>query len=256
MSSHSDASRTYRILVFRENAIGSAATAQPYIDKLVAMMAKANQWSAAEGKYVTRRPRAQRYIEEKKPEFGILSLGPFLAMRTKHGLEVVGTAEVARAGGRQYHLISKTAADLSGCRGQKVASNHAGDKRFIEKVVAGGSFTLADFDLMKTRRPVQTIKKVIRGDAVCALIDDAQLAELPHISGTAGIRSVWKSAKLPPIAVVAFSGSSAPERAKFKAALGSLCTGPGKSYCDKVGIQALKPADQSTYSAVITAYDK
>ncbi len=200
--------------------------------------------------------RAKQYIEEKKPEFGILSLGPFLAMRTKHGLEVVGIAEVARAGGRQYHLISKTATSLGGCKGKRVASNHADDQRFIEKVVAAGSFTFADFDLMKTRRPVQTIKKVIRGDAVCALIDDAQMAEIPHIAGSAGIQSVWKSAWLPPMAVVAFSSSSASERAKFKSTLGTLCTGPGKSYCDKVGIQALKPADRSTYDAAITAYDK
>jgi hypothetical protein len=255
-SGHSNAGRTYRVLVFMENGIGSAATAQPYVDKLMGMVAKANQWSAADGKYVTRRPRAKRYIEEKKPEFGILSLGAFLAMRSPQGLEVLGVAQVARAGGRQYHLISKTAAGVSGCTGKKVASNHAADKRFIDKVVAGGSFTLADFDLMKTRRPVQTIKKVIRGDAVCALVDDAQMAELPHISGSAGIKSVWKSAELPPMAVVAFSSSTAPERAKFKSTLGSVCTGPGKSYCDKVGIQTLKPADPSTYSSVIAAYDK
>ena len=123
-------------------------------------------------------------------------------------------------------------------------------------MVAGGSFTLADFDLMKTRRPVQTIKKVIRGSAVCALVDDAQLAEIPHIDGSAGIKSVWQSAKLPPMVVVAFSSSSASERAKFKSTLGAICTGSGKSTCDKVGIQALKPADRSVYDTVIAAYDK
>ena len=126
-SSHSDAGRTYRILVFKENGIGSASSAQPYVDKLVALAAKANQWSAGEGKYVTRRSRAKDYIDDKKPEFGILSLGPFLAFRSPHSLEVVGVAEVARAGGRQYHLVSKSASSLAGCKGKKVASNHADD---------------------------------------------------------------------------------------------------------------------------------
>ncbi len=255
-SSHSEAGRTYRLLVLKENGIGSASSAQPYVDKLVALAAKANQWSDAEGKYITRRNRATKYIDQKKPEFGILSLGPYLAFRASQGLEVVGVAEVARAGGRQYHLISRSATSLADCKGKKVASNHAGDPRFIDKVVAGGSFSLADFDLMKTRRPVQTIKKVIRGDAVCALVDDAQMAEIPHIDGSSGLKSVWKSAQLPPMVVVAFSSSSTSERAKFKSTLGAICTGSGKSTCDKVGIQALKPGDRSTYDTVIAAYDK
>ena len=38
-----------------------------------------------------------------------------------------------------------------------------------------GDFTLDSFNLVPTRRPVQTIKKVARGEAVCALIDDGCL---------------------------------------------------------------------------------
>jgi hypothetical protein len=135
-----------------------------------------------------------------------------------------------------------------------VATNHADDPKFIDRVVAKGAFKLSDFKLEKTSRPVQTLKKVIRGDAACALIDDAQLAELSHIDGGSGVKKVWSSASLPPMAVVAFSSAGDADRAKFKASLGSLCAGAGKTHCDKVGIKALKPADDSAYASVVADY--
>lgn len=254
VAADSHAGDTVHILVLMENGIGSAAQAQPYVDELVGIAKDKNGWSAAEGKYVTRRASGADYVDSKKADYGILSLGAFLSWRTPRGLEVLGVADVARAGGRQYHLISKSASGLGGCKGKKLATDHADDPRFIDKVVSGGSFTLADFTLIATKRPVQTIKKVSKGDAACALIDDAQLSELSHIDGTAGIKSVWKSAELPPMAVVAFSGTSAAERAKFKASLGSLCAGQGKTTCDKVGIRSFKAASASEFSSVITQY--
>lgn len=255
-SGDGQAEKTMRLLVLKEHGIGSAAQAQPHVDKLVAVAAKANGWTSAKGTFLTRRNTAKKYIKSHTPEFGILSLPAYLDFRGPHGLTVVGVAEVKNGGGRQYHLISKDASDLAGCKGAKLATNHADDQRFIDKVVSGGDFTLADFKLEKTRRPVQTIKKVVKGDATCALVDDAQFAELAHIEGTDGIKSVWKSSLLPPMAIVAFSGATEPERAKFKASLSSLCTGDGKSSCEKVGLIALKPADDSTYGAATKAYGK
>ncbi len=254
VASDAHAADTVHILVLMENGIGTAAQAQPYVDELVGIAKDKNGWSAAEGKYVTRRSAGADYVDSKKADYGILSLSAFLAWRKPRGLEVIGVADVARAGGRQYHLISKTASTLGGCKGKRLATNHADDPRFIDKVVAGGAFTLADFKLVETKRPVQTIKKVSKGDAECALIDDAQLNELPHVDGAAGIKSVWKSAELPPMAVVAFSGTSAADRAKFKTSLGSLCAGQGKTTCDKVGIRSFKAASESDFGDVIKQY--
>ena len=256
VSHDTNAGKTVRILVLKEHGIGSAAQAQPHVDKLVEVAAKANGWSDAKGTFLTRRKTAKKYIKSYTPEFGIMSLPAYLAFRKPFKLKVVGVAEVKNGGGRQYHLISKTASDLSGCKGAKLATNHAGDKRFIDKVVAGGDFKLKDFKLKKTRRPVQTIKYIVKGKATCALIDDAQYAELEHIDGTDGIKSVWKSATLPPMAIVAFTSATDKERAKFKSTLSSLCTGDGKKSCNKVGLTKLSPADASTYKAVQKAYGK
>jgi hypothetical protein len=252
---HASAGGSVNILVFMEHGIGSASAAQPYVDKLVEHAKSLNGWDSAEGKYVTKRSQAKKYISDKSPQYGFVTLGAFLGMRKDNGLEVVGVAEVDAAGGRKYHIISKDSKDLAGCKGKKLASNHLNDKKYIEKVVADGAFSLADFEIVKTKRPVETIKKVSSGDAVCALIDNAQLTEMAHIEGTSGIKSVWASAELPPTAVVAFSSAPAAERAKFKSNLGSLCSGAGKVHCDKVGIKSIRSADESVYKSVIGKYD-
>jgi hypothetical protein len=242
------------ILVLKEHGIGSAAQAQPYVDKFVALAAKHNGWASSKAQFQTTRAAADTFVQAEKPHYGILSLAAFLALKGKYTLDVIGQVAVARAGGQQYSLISKSAADLAGCKGKRLATDHADDAKFVEQVVFGGKLKLADFTLVATTRPLQGIKKVASGEAECALIDDAQLAELSHLEGAEGIRSVWSSDKLPPMAVVAFPSAPAAERKAFQASFGKLCDGDGKTACAEVGLQSFKVAADGDYAAVIAAY--
>jgi hypothetical protein len=115
---------------------------------------------------------------------------------------------------------------------------------------------LADFTVVQTQRPLQTIKKVINGEAVCALVDDAQLAELPHLEGADGLRPVWQSVELPPMVVTAFPTALAAERQRFQEHLANLCDNEGQSACAEVGIVSLKAASATDYAAVVAAYGK
>jgi hypothetical protein len=251
----SEAAEGVNVLVVKEHGVGSAAQAQPFIDKLVAVVAKMNGWATAAGKYATKREQAEEYIHNADPHYGIVSLAAFLGLGAKHKLEIVGKAEVSQAGGRQYHVVSKNAADLAGCKGKTLASDHADDPRFIEKVVAGGNFVLADFTLVATTRPVQTLKKVTGGEAECALIDDAQLAELGKIEGGAAVKSVWKSKELPPMVIVAFPSAPAADRKAFSGNLGKVCQGEGAAVCREAGLKALKTAAAADYAEVVSAYN-
>jgi ABC-type amino acid transport substrate-binding protein len=244
------------ILVLKEHGVGNPALAQPYLDKFVAVAALENGWPGAKGQYLTTRAAADEYIRANNPHYAILSLGAFLAMRHTYALDVVGQVAVKLVGGRQYYLISPSANSLADCRGKPVATDHADDPRFIDKVVAAGAFTLDDFSLIATQRPLQTINKVLKGEAACALIDDAQLAELQHIEGSESIHTVWKSRELPPMAVVAFPNASAEERTRFQEHLSKLCDTVGESACAEVGIVDLTAADNADYSAVFAAYGK
>lgn len=243
------------VLVLKEHGVGGAALAQSYLDRFIALAAKQYGWGDdAHGQYHTTRAAAEAYIRDEKPRFGILSLAAFLAFRQKYQLEVVGNAIVSRAGGQQYFLISKKAADAKGCFGKTMATDHADDPRFLERVVSGRAFVLGDFKLVETQRPLQAIKKVLTGEAECAIIDDAQMAELPHIEGAEGIRSVWESAKFPSMTLVAFGTTPPAERKKFKDGLARVCDGEGKTACAEVGIMALTAADAGSYAAVMKAY--
>ena len=244
------------ILILKEHGVGSASTAQEYVDKLVARVAKQNSWTAAAGKYVTSRSAGKTYIKESDPHFGILSLGAFLDLRGAHKLEVVGTAEVAGGGGRQYFVVSASETTLAGCKGKTLGTDHGDDVRFIDKVVGKSDFSLSDFTVEDTRRPMKTVNAVARGEVACALIDDAQQASIAGVEGGDAVKVVWSSEKLPPMVVVAFPSAPAAERTNFKANLGSVCSGDGASACKEVGLSSLAKGDESLYADVIADYAK
>lgn len=253
---HAFAGGTVGVLVLKEHAVGSTTQAQPYLDKLIGVAKTENGWADAKGSFQTSRKDAEAWVQAEKPHFGILSLAAFLAFKQKLGVEPIGQAVVSGGGGQQYFIVSSTAADLAGCKGKRLATDHADDPRFIEKVVAAGAFKLADFTLIQTTRTGQAGRKVVTGDAECALIDDAQVEALAKVPGGAAVKPVWSSAKMPPMAIVAFAEAPAAERKTFQNSLPKLCSGGGKQACDEVGLQALKAAGATDYSAVIAAYNK
>jgi len=254
--SNAKAEGTVGILVLKEHGVGSAAQAQPYVDKFVAIAAKQNGWGDAKGQYHTTRSAADAWVQANKPHFGILSLGAFLGLKGKHNLEVIGQVTSARAGGQQYHLVSGTQGDLAACKGKRLATDHGDDQKFIDNVVSGGKFKLGDFTLVATTRPLQTIKKVVAGEADCALIDDAQLQEMGHLDEAKGISSVWKSDKLVSMVVAAFPAAPAAERKAFQDSFSKICDGDGKTACTEVGIQSFKVASNTDFAALVTAYGK
>jgi len=248
------ADNAVRIVVLKEHGVGSQSLAQPYLDKFVGIAGQQNDWADAKGQYFTSRDAAAAFIESAKPHYGILSLGAFLALRAKYGLTVMGEVASSLAGGRQYLIISKSAADLAGCKHKVLVSDHIDDQRFIDRVVAGGMFTLSEFTLQHAQRPLQTIRQLMNGDATCALIDDAQAAELSHLEGAAGIREVWKSAEFPPMVIVAFPAAPAAERARFRDTFAHVCNQDDENICGEVGIVSLKATGDASLAPVIKAY--
>ncbi len=244
------ASASVSMLVLRENGTGSASAAQKYIDDLVAAIAAMAGWERASGQYVTRRSEAERYIADSKPQFGILSLSGFLALRTKHKLTVLGKADIQSGGGHQFFVVSKNQVSLATCKGKALGTNHS-DTTFIDKVVSGDDFDLSDFEVVDTRRPVKTLKAVIDGEVECALIDDAQLLEMQHLDGGIDVHPVWSSPALPPMVVVAFPGADAGQRKVLGKALDGVCDGVGKAACEATSI-----ALESTAAGAFGEYEK
>lgn len=244
------------ILVFRLGGTGSSSRAQGYIDTLVANVAAINGWAGAVGKYVTSISKADAFIKEASPHYGFLSLDAFLGLRKAQGLTLLGTVTQAQTGGGRYYLISKSALTVADCKGKSLASNLVHDARYIDNVVSGDVFDLSDFTLVETKRPVQTLKAVINDEAQCALVDDAQLAELAHVDGGDAVHAAWFSPAFPALVVASFSSAPKEEAATFKANLAKICEGDGKSACDAAGIEALAAAEATELDAVVEQYDR
>lgn len=256
VTARGEAGSEVKIIVLKEHGVGSAAQAQPFVDKFVKIAKEKNGWSAAKGTYFTDRKAAEKAIDAEKPQLAFLELPAYLAMKDARKLETIGQVEVSRAGGQQYFLVSKSASDLAGCKGSKLATDLSSDTKFVDRVVSGGSFKLADFTVEATKRPLQGPKMVLKDEAKCALIDDAVLAELAAVEGGKDLKTVWKSDKLPPMAVVAFSDSEKSVKDGFKLSLTSLCDGDAKTVCGEIGIKSIKPATDEAYSQILAAYKK
>ena len=242
------------IVILKEHAVGGTAQAQTFVDRLMARVEKIANLKGLRGVFYTSRSRAVKWIDAEQPAFGIVSLAAFLDLRVRYGLSVIGKALVAQAGGRQYFIVSSGSDSLDACKGSTLASDHLDDVRFVEKIVANGDFKVADFTQVPSRRPVQTLKKVLSREANCGLIDDAQLAYLKRLDGGDGLRTVWKSKKLPPMVVVAFEPVNAKTRARFKKGLSKICAGGGEATCKEAGISSLAPASDADYAGLFRSY--
>lgn len=249
-----DAGDQVNVLILEEHGVGSSSTAQEYVDKLIAHVATQNGWSSAAGKYLTSRSLAKQWIGANDPHYGIMSLAAFLDLRGNSKLEVIGSATVSGGGGRQYFVVSASEGTLAGCKGKTLGTDHGDDVRFIDKVVGRSDFSLSDFSVEDTRRPMKTVKAAARGEVACALIDDAQKASLAKVEGGAGLSVVWSSRELPPMAVVAFPAAPSAEKKAFEAKLSKVCSGDGASACKEVGLRSLSAASDADYAAVIADY--
>jgi hypothetical protein len=242
-------------VVLLEHGAGTPSRAQPYLDDLLKVVAEQNRWPNATGRYFSDRPPALEFIRKEKPDFGILSLAAFVALKGSLSLSVIGEVVAPKAGGGQYFLVSKHASSADGCKGQRVTTTFGNDPRFVEHVIARGSFRLSDFKLVEARRPLEPLKQVLRGEAECALIDDAQLEATHHIEQGAELKAVWQSAELPGMAVVAFARADSAAVQSFKQSLGTLCA-KAKQACSSVGIEKIQPSDVARYRPVLDSYSK
>lgn len=245
----------HSFVVLREYGVGTASRAQPYLDELLRVVAEQNHWPKATGRYFSERDSALAFIRDEKPDFGILSLPAYLALKETVSPSVIGEVSAPQAGGRQYFLVSKQAQALQGCVGHRVATTFSSDAKFVDRVVAEGAFRLADFTLVAAQRPLEPLKQVIRDEADCALIDDAQLAAASHIERGGELKTVWRSAELPGMAVVALPRSDASAAKGFKQSLAGLCT-KAKQACASVGIDLIRPSSDERYRALVAHYSK
>src|SRR6478735_2900064 len=119
----------HSFVVLREFGVGTASRAQPYLDELLRAVAEQNHWPKATGRYFSERAPALDFVREQKPDFGILSLAAYLALKETLSPSVIGEVTAPQAGGKRYFLVSKQAQALDACVGHRLATTFAADAK-------------------------------------------------------------------------------------------------------------------------------
>lgn len=250
-------------IVEAAGAGGDKEAAAPYLDAFLRYIETAAGWppKSAHGEFAPEPADAIKFIETKKPGFGMFDPDLFLELRKKHDLVVIATVEGTRQAGGHMVIVAKDPAlkSLDDLKGKKLASNHLQSHKFLSKIVFDGKLDVArHFTLQPESSMIKSLKKVNKGEADAALVTDDELAAVKSGVG-AGLRVVWTSSgKLPPTPVVVFNKvASEQDREAFVKALTRMCEDPkGAAVCQQLDIKKFAPPEKAAYDEAVRRYEK
>jgi hypothetical protein len=235
---------------------GDKEAAAPYIDAFLRHVEKQAGWPAksATGEFIAEPEEAVKFIEGKKPGFGLLDPDLWLELRKKYNLEVIGTVEGTHQAGGHFVIVSKDAKKLEDLNGKKVESNHPFSEKYLEKIVLGQK---PKFTLVKQSSMIKSVKHAARGEADGALITDDEWKS--QQSTYPDLHVVWTSeGKLPPTPVVVFKKvASEKDREAFVKAILDMCKAPpGADICKQLDIKNFASPDKAAYDDAVKRYEK
>jgi hypothetical protein len=212
---------------------------------------------------------AAEFVKERKPSFGILSVGVYLKWR-KAGekLAVIAQSERWSKMTEQYHLYVPVSArkGVTDLKGGVLVSDHLQDPVFANNIVFGGALDVTkDVAVVTTRDMLRAIKSCAQkkpladGRAIDGLVlDDDQilgLAKLPELK-SGMLEKIWSSRPLPTPPVVSFTGNADKEDAKKLAdvLLGMTKDPEGKAILETLQATGFNPVAPEAYAQVEKDY--
>jgi ABC-type phosphate/phosphonate transport system substrate-binding protein len=254
---------TREFVIQHGGAGGSTQQAQPYIDQFLRYAEEKLKWppSSASGEFFPDEAGAEKYIESKKPGFGIVDSEVFLSLRKKFDMIPIATVTGQNQSMGHFTIVVKDPAikKLDDLKGKTLVSNHLQSPKFLSKVAFDGKIDAATFfKLSPTASPLKGLKAVDRGEAEATLLDDEQLAHMKSLPFASSLRAIYTSPALPPVPVVAFGKVATPaEREAFAKMLLGMCSDPkGAEVCKALQITKFLPPDKAAYDEAVRKFDK
>lgn len=250
------------LLVCYPGQAGDTKAAQPVMDALAKALTQRSSVAVTAIYYNAAEP-AKKWMEENKPNFGILSLSCYLRWK-KAGVQMTPIASGTRAGRTtlKYHVVVNKldkAAGLADLKGRTVESNHVDDEKFATAVVFDGAAEAKDLKLRFTKSAFSALKACagLANRAVDAvLLDDDQLAALDELKEVKeAVKVVFSSKDLPLAPVVAFGGAAEEDREKVKKAFLALGQDEeGKKLLTELQSSGFRDPELEAYAAAEKAY--
>lgn len=210
-----------RVLLCFPGGPGNTADAQPIVDKFLTKLAELAGWDKASGTYFNDMSACKKaFGSAPGPQVMMVPLDVYLASRGQWKLTPVATLKNEEASGR-FHLVAKSGTTLADLKGKRVLTGLRASGRFLSKVAFDGKVDVeTHFTLTRKRSGFGAVKRVARGRAEAAILDDNQYRALKDLPFAKDLSAVLSGPELPG-AIVAGVGSSP---SKLAPALAKVCT--------------------------------
>jgi ABC-type phosphate/phosphonate transport system substrate-binding protein len=259
------------LIVCYPNAPGSTEQARPVMERLGAHLSWRTGFEL-QPVYTNDAAEAQRWIEERRPRFAIVSLPLFLRWRGALALTPIAQSERQNATTERYHLVVRTAApwrtleELAAAATPPVIwSSHLDDARFVTRVVFGGALEVGEGGRARgvvTDQPLRALRRMKAGEAFdgttvdAVLLEDTTWAELQKLQAfREGLRTLHSSPALPTPIVVALGEVDAADAARLRDALVHMHEEPeGRELLTTLQVTGFQPPSTEALAAAIAAY--
>jgi len=245
-----DVQSSRKFMVCHATGIATAKEAQPYINEFGKYLADKLGWS--EGSHLARfedsRAGALKALEEWKPAYASLALGLYLEAGDKFNLKPLVMAKVNGKTTNVYRVVVKkgTVKSLDELKGKVLTGNLVDDSAFLSRIVFQGKLSAGDhFELKQTNRALRAIRKVARGKADSALVDDIQFKSLKQLPLYSKLEIIYESKPIPNLGLVYVEGTArADEIKRFAEALVGMCgDSQGKEICETFNVEGFEHAE-------------
>ena len=236
------------VLICVPGGPGSTEEAQERIDLFLTELAKGTG-EALSGVYANTKSGCDKWIGEKKPRFALFAHSELAtrgkALKASPLLEAIPQDKLAM----RYHIVGKVGATMDSLKGGKLLSPHWKKEAFLSRHV----FQMSLKEAFKGKRgsALRSIKKVAKGKAEAALLNEAEFQAMKDTKFGSELVAVLSSIELPGLALVELGGETALGR-KVRDSGKQLCK-RSPDACKGVEMSQLKPADTTRYDGILTA---
>ena len=239
---------------------GSAAQAQPYIDRMLRHLEQklGRPAGSITGVYLSDEVAADRAIAEKKPSVALVGSSILAGRHKALGMKVIAKLEVAGRSQEVYSIVAKKGgvSTIAGLAGKRISGVVVNDERFVVNVLLDEKVKMGSLTLMPQRRPLKSLRDVARGEADAAVVDQSVVDSMRELPEAADLVVIHTAKAVPAPAVVVMGSGVADAEALGKALVG-MCDRPdGAELCKTLTLTSIKAATDRDYKELFDRYGR
>jgi hypothetical protein len=247
-----------RFVIVQPGYPGSTAEAETFVADLATAIGKGGGPRLLGGAYYNDEKEALKEIADRKPSFGIVSLGFFLARHKDLDLSVI----LASQPEAKFYLVAKKGqtVKLGELSGQTVTGTPFNEPRFVERILFGpgpDGKAVADIGTWKVE-PAQgfskAIRDVARGKARAALLTERERRGMESLTAGKDLEVAYETRALPTALVVAIGKETEMARQAAGALKAMKDVPDGQELLKMMGIEGFGSIDEKVLAALEERY--